>query len=180
MYRRNDTLEKFFYVLCNSCNYIYNYSNEFINKNSSTFIYTLRTHITSNNSTIHYILKIIFKNRVFVKNLHPFIICKFDKTLKFDSSFNFQKKFKVHLTSLLNEQLLLFYTSNRCYSAQHFFKVVSIELKLLHIKIFIENHSKHFLKILWRFFIHRNNRFRSFDNRICYSAQHFSKLLRSS
>ena len=147
LYRRNDTLEEFFHVLYSFCSYICNYSNEFIDRNFSTLTYILRTHMNSKNSNIHYVLKIIFKNRVFVKNLHSFIICRFDKALKFDSSSSFQKEFEVHLTSLLNEQLSLFYTSNRCYLAQHFFKVVSIELKLSHVKILIENYSKHSLKI---------------------------------
>ena len=148
MYRRNDTFEKFFHVLCSFCSYIYNYSNEFINKNFLIFIYIFRIHINLKNLNIHYILKIIFKNRVFVKNLHFFIICEFNKALKFDSNFNFQKKFEIYLISLLSEQFSLFYTSNRCYFIHHFFKIVSIELKLLYVKIFIENYSKHFLKIL--------------------------------
>ena len=149
MYRRNDTLEKFFHVLYNFYSYIYNYLNKFIDKNFSIFTYILQIHINLKNLNIHYMLKIIFKNRVFVKNLHFFIICKFDKTLKFDSNFNFQKKFKVHLISLLNEQFSLFYISNRCYFTQHFFKVVLIELKFLHIKIFYRK----LLKTLFENFI---------------------------
>ena len=147
LYRRNDTFENFSHVLCSFCSYICNYSNEFIDRNFSIFIYILRPFMNSKNSNIHYVLKIIFKNRVFVKNLHFFIICKFDKALKFNSNFDFQKEFEVYLISLLNEQFSLFYTSNRCYFAQYFFKVVSIELKFSHMKILIENHSEHLLKI---------------------------------
>ena len=59
-----------------------------------------------------------------------------------------------------------------------FSKVVSIESKFSHVKILIENYLKHFLKISWKFFVYKDNRLQNFDNQICYSTQHFSKLLR--
>ena len=39
-----------------------------------------------------------------------------------------------------------------------FSKIVSIESKLSHVKILIENYLKHLLKILWKLFVYKNNR----------------------
>ena len=173
LYRRNDTFEEFSHVLCSSCSHICNYSSKFSDQNSSILTNIFRTHMNFKNVNIHYVLKIIFKNRVFVKNLHLFIICEFNKALKFDSSFGFRFEFEFHLISLLNNQSSLFYTINRCYFAQHFFKIDSIESALSHVKILIENHSEHLLKILWRFFIYEDNRLQSLNDRICYSTLNF-------
>ena len=101
---------------CEFFNYLCNYSNKFIDKNFSIFTYIFRIHIKFKNLNIRCVSKIIFKNRVFAKNLHQFIVCEFNKTLKFESNDDFYFEFRIHLISLLNNQL----ASNRCYSTQIF------------------------------------------------------------